>query len=207
MSLFKTREFWCTRSEDDEYFDQNSLIVTRLNTESDFIVTGSHSGVLKVFKPSSEVQENKALSGFKPTDLLIEQIIGNAILQVGAGRLISGSLNFQIAVLHSRILSIYTLSTKEGSTEYGTQNLLHVLYEHHLKRSAANFVIGPFGGIGNRDFVCVQSLDGLLVFFEQESPSFSCFLPDFLLPSPMSFVFKTDSFVTCSSNWCVESYW
>lgn len=88
----------------------------------------------------------------------------------------------------------------------GTQNLLHLLYEHNLRRSAANFVIGPFGGIQNRDFVCVQSLDGMMSFYEQENYSFSCFLPDFLLPAPFTYVPKTDSFITCSSNWFIESY-
>ncbi|XP_019878207.2 protein PTHB1 [Aethina tumida] len=206
MSLFKTREFWCTHSEDDEYFDQNSLVVSRLNSESDFVITGSQSGVLRVFKPSSQLTENNNFTGFKPTDLLIEKIINDPILQVGTGRLISGSVNVQVAVLHSRLLSIYTLSTKEGAVEHGTQNLLHLLYEHNLRRSAANFVIGPFGGIQNRDFVCVQSLDGMMSFYEQENYSFSCFLPDFLLPAPFTYVPKTDSFITCSSNWFIESY-
>lgn len=89
MSLFKTREFWCTHSEDDEYFDQNSLVVSRLNSESDFVITGSQSGVLRVFKPSSQLTENNNFTGFKPTDLLIEKIINDPILQVGTGRLIS----------------------------------------------------------------------------------------------------------------------
>lgn len=80
------------------------------------------------------------------------------------------------------------------------------MYEHKLKRSAANFVVGPFGGSQNRDFICVQSLDGLLTFFEQESFAFCCFLPNFLLPGPIVYVSKTDSFVTVGSTWDVDSY-
>lgn len=117
-----------------------------------------------------------------------------------------GSPNTCIAVLFPLSIAIYDLLTKEGETEHGTQNLLKLKYEHKLKRSAFNSVIGPFGGIQNRDFICVQSLDGLLTFFEQESYSFSCFLPKFLLPSYMIYVKKTDGFVTVGSTWTVESF-
>lgn len=83
---------------------------------------------------------------------------------------------------------------------------MNLLYEHKLKRSAANFTIGPFGGVQNRDFLCVQSLDGTLTFFEQETLNFSCYLPDFLLPAPVVYVKSYDLFVTVSSGWVLKSY-
>lgn len=89
MSLFKTRQFWSTFSEDDEYFDQNSLLVTKLNSSNDFIITGSQSGVLRVFKPVCEPNENKTLSGYNAGDLILEKIFPNPILQIGCGRLVS----------------------------------------------------------------------------------------------------------------------
>lgn len=88
----------------------------------------------------------------------------------------------------------------------GNQNDLELLYEHNLERSAANFVVGPFGNIVNRDFICVQSLDGMLSFFEQETPSFRSFLPDILLPGPIAYLQKTDCFITVCSNWSVVAY-
>lgn len=88
MSLFRVREFWTTQNEDEEHFDQNSLITTILNTDSDFIITGSQSGVLRIFKPSCEVEENN-ISGFKAADLLLEKIFDYPILQIGCGRLVS----------------------------------------------------------------------------------------------------------------------
>lgn len=94
----------------------------------------------------------------------------------------------------------------KSSNFTGVQNILELQYEHKLRRSAYNLCIGSFGGTQNRDFVCVQSLDGLLTFFEQESFSFCCFLSDFLLPGPLVFIKKSDSFVTCNSNWHVISY-
>ncbi|XP_050497856.1 protein PTHB1 isoform X2 [Diabrotica virgifera virgifera] len=205
MSLFKTRSFWATQSEDDEYFDQNSMIITQLNGDSDYIITGSQSGVLRILKPSCTVTDNE-LSGFAPNDLVIEKIFDQPILQVGYGRLVSGSQNYQTAVLSPRRLSVHLLKIKEGQTEHGTQNTFETLYEHHLLRSAANFTIGPFGGSQNRDFICVQSLDGMLSFFEQENQTFCCFLPDFLLPSPMVYVKKTDTFLTLDGSWNIVCY-
>ena len=49
-------------------------------------------------------------------------------------------------------------------------------------------------------------MDGAVSFFEQESFSFSRFLPGFLLPGPIRYVPRTDSFITVSSTWQVESY-
>lgn len=74
---------------DDGCFDQNSMLVTNFNSGSDYIVTGSHSGVLRIFKPSSVLTENNNVSGFNPTDLLIEKAFDSPILQVASGRLAS----------------------------------------------------------------------------------------------------------------------
>ena len=49
-------------------------------------------------------------------------------------------------------------------------------------------------------------MDGMLSFFEQEMFAFGRFLPGFLLPSPVRYIAKTDSFVTCSSSRLVECY-
>ncbi|XP_063927791.1 protein PTHB1 [Zophobas morio] len=206
MSLFKIRTFWSTHCEDDESFDQNSLLVTKLNSDSDVIVTGSHSGILRIFKPLCETNDSSNLTDYKVTDLLIETIIKDPILQISCGRLVSGSPKKQLAILQPRLVGVYALVTKEGATDHGVQHILQLLYEHKLRRSAYNFFVGPFGGSQSRDFICVQSLDGLFTFFEQESFAFCCFLPDFLLPGPLVFVRKSDSFVTVNSAWQIMSF-
>lgn len=89
MSLFKAREFWQTRCEVEERFDHNCLKVTKLNEDHDYVITGSHHGTLRIFKPSSELDENNTLSGYKPTDLLLEKILSSPILQINTGRLVS----------------------------------------------------------------------------------------------------------------------
>lgn len=89
MSLFKLREFWRVNGDETETFDQNSLLVSNLNSGSDYIITASQSGMLRIFKPSSFLTENNDLSSFNPTDLLIEKKFDYPILQLGCGRLAS----------------------------------------------------------------------------------------------------------------------
>lgn len=89
MSLFKARDFWTTTCDTIEQFDQNSLIKTKLGSDDDYIITSSHSGVLRIFKPSSEVQDDDKVTGFKAKDLLIEKNLSHPILQIADGKLIS----------------------------------------------------------------------------------------------------------------------
>ena len=60
--------------------------------------------------------------------------------------------------------------------------------------------------LSGRDFLCVQSMDGTLTVFEQESFSFTRFLPGALLPGPVAYLSRTDSFITVSSSRQVECY-
>lgn len=241
MSLFKARDFWSTVCDSCEEFDQLSLKKSRLGSDDDYIITGSHSGVLRIFKPSSEVLDDGRVTACKATDLLIEKILPQPILQIADGKLTSwvaqnlfpspftlfhvysGSNQVQLAVLFPKSVSVFALSRKDGAVEHGfnikksssyyycmivlgTQNSLQLIYEHKLPRSAFNFLVGPFGGSPSRDFICVQSLDGLLSFFEQESFSFCCFLPDFLLPGPICYLFRADVFVTAGSDWVLQAF-
>ena len=71
---------------------------------------------------------------------------------------------------------------------------------------------GSFGGVGNNpnetahEYICVQSMDGILSIYEYESYSLSCYLPNALIPGPLRYFPKTDSFITVSSLWQLESY-
>ena len=104
------------------------------------------------------------------------------------------------------MLSIYSLERGKGKIQEFENYKLQLLYQHNLSRSAYSLTIGPFGRVKNRDFMCVQSIDGTLNLFEQESFSFSRFLPGFLLPGPIEYAKRTDSFVTVSSSHQLESY-
>jgi len=67
-------------------------------------------------------------------------------------------------------------------------------------------VVGPFGGVKDKDFICVQTLDGMLMFYEQDLGSFNCFLPNVLIPGPLAYSHCLDLFVTSTSDWTIEAF-
>ncbi|XP_078716772.1 protein PTHB1 isoform X3 [Lampetra fluviatilis] len=145
-------------------------------------------------------------AGFHPDDLILEVHLQQPVLHVEAGKFISGSELLHLAILHPRKLAVYTVTGASGTVEHGNQYQLRLMYEHNLQRTACNMTCGPFGEVKGRDFICIQSMDGMLSFFEQESFVFGRFLPGFLIPGPLTYNRRTDSFITVSSQRCVESY-
>lgn len=208
MSLFKAREWWSTKcgSGIDEEFVKGSLAIGNVDNEGNDrqkIVTGSLSGYLRIYYPRT--------AEYKIEDLMLEQQLGEPIIQVEVGNFALGESNNSIAVLHPRKLSVYFISSVGGS-DGGDVNFykLNLVYEHELGDdglhfTAANMCYGPFGGVYGKDYICVQSMDGKLSFFEQDHLAFTRQL-DCLLPGPMMYLPKTDSIITCSSKMCVESY-
>ena len=73
-------------------------------------------------------------------------------------------------------------------------------------RSAYAVTKGPFGGVKGRDYLAVLSLDGTLAIFEQETHTFSRFLPGLLVPGPLSYVARSDSFLVAASSYSLESF-
>ena len=111
-----------------------------------------------------------------------------------------------------RKLQVYEVMGKDkGVVDQGDQYSLKFIYEHNLTRNAYNMCKGSFGGVASssslpHEYICVQSMDGMLSVFEYESFSLSCFLPKALIPGPLRYLPKTDSFVTVGSSWELESY-
>ena len=120
--------------------------------------------------------------------------------------LYSGSRAKHIAIMHPRNITVYSFVSTRGSTEHGDQFELKVIYEHILQHSNYQLIVGSFGGVKGRDFLCSYALDGTLTFFEQETLVHETQLPSFLLPAPMVYVPETDSFATFSAEWNIESY-
>ncbi|PFX24103.1 protein PTHB1-like [Stylophora pistillata] len=201
MSLFKARDWWATYAGSDEEFDLGCLCVANIDNNGlqiDKIIVGSYHGILRIYCPKPP--------HFKPDDLMLEVQLQQPILQVEAGKFVSGVDQLHLAVLHPRKLAVYSVSVVSGAVEHGNHYTLKMMYEHILERTAYKMTYGPFGSVKNKDFICIQSMDGMLSFFEQESFAFGRFLPGFLLPGALSYVAKTDSFVICSSSRLIESY-
>nr|XP_045363832.1 protein PTHB1 isoform X3 [Camelus bactrianus] len=183
MSLFKARDWWSAVLGEKEEFDQGCLCLADVDN------TGNGQG-----------------DGAQAADLLLEVHLRDPILQVEVGKFVSGTEMLHLAVLHSRKLCIYSVSGTLGNVEHGNQYQIKLMYEHNLQRTACNMTYGPFGGVKGRDLICIQSMDGMLMVFEQESYAFGRFLPGSLLPGPLAYSSRTDSFITVSSCQQVESY-
>lgn len=195
MSLFQAREWWRASCGSGEEFDQGCLCVGNIDNASDGrvkIVTASFQGQLRVFMPQGR--------SFRPEDLLLEVDLQHPVIQIECGRFSShGGLH--LAVLQPRMLAVYNFEA------VGTSYLqMSLKYHHTLEHTAANMTFGPFGGVKDVDSICVQSYDGQLAFFDQETPGFSRFLPSFLIPGPLSYVASSDSLVTCTASFELESY-
>ncbi|NXG69651.1 PTHB1 protein, partial [Baryphthengus martii] len=205
MSLFKARDWWSTVLGEKEEFDQGCLCVADVDNSGsgqDKIIVGSYMGYLRIFNPHPV----KPGDGVQPEDLLLEVQLREPILQVEVGKFVSGTEGLHLAVLHCRKLCVYAVSGTLGNVEHGNQYQIKLMYEHNLQRTACNMIYGPFGGVKGRDLICIQSMDGMLMLFEQESYAFGRFLPGFLLPGPLTYSSRTDSFITVSSCRQVESY-
>ncbi|NXL32338.1 PTHB1 protein, partial [Glaucidium brasilianum] len=205
MSLFKARDWWSTILGEKEEFDQGCLCVADVDNSGsgqDKIIVGSYMGYLRIFNPHPVKPGDR----IQPEDLLLEVQLQEPILQVEVGKFVSGTEGLHLAVLHCRKLCVYAVSGTLGNVEHGNQYQIKLMYEHNLQRTACNMTYGPFGGVKGRDLICIQSMDGMLMLFEQESYAFGRFLPGFLLPGPLTYSSRTDSFITVSSCRQVESY-
>ncbi|KAJ3598403.1 hypothetical protein NHX12_001913 [Muraenolepis orangiensis] len=207
MSLFKARDWWSATLGEGEEFDQGCLCVGDVDnsgTDHDKVVVGSYMGMLRIFSPRGPQAGEGPRS--QADQQLLEVQLPHPIIQVEVGPLVSCSDHLHLAVLHPRKLSVYSVSGTAGNVEHGAQYQLKLVYEHNLQRTACNMTSGPFGGVTGHHSVCIQSMDGMLMFFEQESYSFGRFLPGFLLPGPLAYCPRTDNFLTVSSARQLESY-
>ncbi|XP_023595357.1 protein PTHB1 isoform X4 [Trichechus manatus latirostris] len=205
MSLFKARDWWSTVLGEKEEFDQGCLCLADVDNSGngqDKIIVGSFMGYLRIFSPHPV----KTGDGAQAEDLLLEVHLRDPVLQVEVGKFVSGTEMLHLAVLHSRKLCVYAVSGTLGNVEHGNQYQIKLMYEHNLQRTACNMTYGSFGGVKGRDLICIQSMDGMLMVFEQESYAFGRFLPGSLLPGPLAYSSRTDSFITVSSCRQVESY-
>ncbi|GLC42379.1 Protein PTHB1 [Pleodorina starrii] len=197
MSLFKARDWWQTQCGHGEEFDMYCLLVANIDNDPTGqvkILTGSFSGFLRVYLPRDR--------GYKAEDLLLEtELDGGPVLALAAGRF-TGSGGLQLAVLHPRKLSVYSVVSQGG----GSFLQLARLYDHWLEHTAANMTYGPFNGVQGCDYICVQSYDGQLSFFESEALAFTRYLPHFLVPGPLAYVDVSDTFVTCTAALELEAY-
>lgn len=110
-----------------------------------------------------------------------------------------------LRLCESRV-ACFVSSLHGGVWSTGDRCELKIAYEHPLPRFPASLTVGPFGGVRGRDFLCVQCLDGTLLFYEQEMFAFSQVTRNRLLAEPIIYVPRYDLFVAASSSWYLECH-
>ena len=196
MSLFNLKELWAKYPEQDSEFCPNSFCVAEVNS-SILLITGSLSGSLKVFCPAETA----------PNDDLLETSVGAPIYQIEYGNFVSGTATKQICILCPKSIKVFFLSYNPEDRSSSVPVSLEIAYEHRFERNSFNMVFGSFGqGARGRDFVCVQSVDGVLSVFEQETKGVNCNIPNFLLPSALVYLSSCDSFITASYSQTISAF-
>lgn len=77
---------------------------------ADKIIIASLNGILRIFTCSSS--NDTSLKSYQANDLLIESDLKHPILQISIGLFLSTSKSSQLAILHPRKLSVYSISSK-----------------------------------------------------------------------------------------------
>mmetsp|Transcript_45793 Transcript_45793/g.143249 ORF Transcript_45793/g.143249 Transcript_45793/m.143249 type:complete len:891 (-) Transcript_45793:279-2951(-) len=204
MSLFRARQSWSTTVGTEEEFHHGSLAVGNVDNDPnghDKVVVGNLQGKLRIYYPHGKE--------YRVEDLMLEQSLPGAILQLAIGRFLPSADVLALAVLHPRTLAVYLVSGvgSAGRTQYLQ---LERQYEHALGLegkhfTACNLATGRFSGV-DRDLLCVQSMDGRLQIFEQDSHAFTRRLNDCFLPGPLTYLPGLDTFVTSNAENFLEGY-
>ena len=203
MSLFHTNEWWSHKPDQPSECSPSSLLCCNIDNDpsgSDKLVTASFSGHLRIFTPTQPGRiEN----------LLLEQQMDEPILQIEAGRFIpASSSRLALAVLYPKRLSVYLVNAVRGSGGEGAAYMeLQHSYTHRFHHHAYSLAYGPFGGgLQGRDMLAVLTLDGQLLFYQQDTFAFSRYLPGFLLPGAFTYLRSVDAFVLASPRGELECY-
>lgn len=195
MSLFQNKEWWVTKVGENEEFDSNHLCVASLNQEKpseSHLIVGSFQGKLRIYSPK--------FREYRIEDLLFEKDFQMPIIQIVVGQFIPTSAEKALCILFFKKYSVFSINFSANGIS------CKLLYENNLQRNAFNMVYGPFGGVKNRDFICIQSCDGFLMIYEQDKLASLSSLNDYILPSPLLYASVTDSFIIQNSGYDLESY-
>ncbi|XP_040575825.1 protein PTHB1 [Lepeophtheirus salmonis] len=197
MSLFNVQELWSNNDfgSSDELSPKGATLVSLLGNVEDQIVLGFNSGILRILDPKSGENESQGA-------ILLEVKLDEPILEVAYGKFVGS--NSSLAVLHPKGVHVFSPLQKTNNEE---TLKLELAYKHSIKNSCYSLTYGPFGGAKQRDYLCVQTLEGAIVVFEQETFGFSRNLSDrFILPTPIIYTQRTDSFIVFSSDFQLNSY-
>lgn len=92
-------------------------------------------------------------------------------------------------------------------SEHGSQSVLQLTAENVLPKWSFSICTGHFGGVKEKEFICVTHLDGSLTFFEQDGIHYNCILSgETSMPLPVIYDSSSDAFLRVNSYWELESF-
>jgi Bardet-Biedl syndrome 9 protein len=194
MSIFEVKEWWSTTISKDEEFDGNSVCIDNIDNENpnrNKICVSSFKGILRIYEP-----------WFGPArvdNLLFERQLDQPIIQIGSGNFVINSYDKQLAVLQAKKLIVYQFYNLRSGVSTKT------CYEHKLSRNAFNFCIGKIGE-KNYYFIFVQSVDGVISIFEQDSVVNHVALNEIIFPGPIGFLSRKDHLLVSNTAYEIECY-
>ena len=194
MSIFEAKEFWSTSVGNSEEFDSNCITIGNIDNEipqKQKIAVSSFSGILRVYEPSFGL--------FRQENLLFEKNYDSPILQISLGSFIINSNEKQLAILFSKKLVVVQFFNLRGITSFKT------CFEHKLSRNGFNFCTGKIGEKSN-DILFIQSVDGTISIFEQDSLVNAFTLNELILPGCIAFLNRKDYFIISNPGYEIECY-
>lgn len=194
MSIFEAKEWWSSTMSNKDAFDGYTICIDNIDNENpakNKIIVGSFGGFLRIYEPH--------FGAFKSDDLLWEKFYDNAILQVQSGNFIINSGDKQLAILQNKKLIVFQIFNLRAVTQVKS------CYEHKLTRNAYNFCLGRIGD-RNYDIIFVQSLDGVISIYEQDSLVNMISLSEVIIPGPVNFLTRKECFLISNTNYEIECY-
>jgi Bardet-Biedl syndrome 9 protein len=194
MSIFEVKEWWSTIISKDEEFDGNSICIDNIdndNQNKNKICVSSFKGILRIYEPS--------FGSTRVDNLLFERQHHQPIIQIGSGNFVINASDKQLAVLQAKKLIVYQFYNLRSGVSTKT------CYEHKLLRNAFNFCIGRIGE-KNYDFIFVQSVDGVISIFEQDSVVNHVALNEVIFPGPIGFLSRKDHLLVSNTAYEIECY-
>ena len=196
MSIFSTKEFWSTTVSkgNEEEFDNNCITIGNVDNDPNNInkiCVSSMKGNLRIFEPQFGINNSE--------NLLFEKNYSEPILQIQIGNYIMNSNQLQLGILQSKKFFVAQISNLKSSTS------IKNCYDHKLKRNGHNFCRGQIGD-RNYDVVFIQSIDGAISIYEQDSFINLVAFSEVIFPGQIGFINRKDSFVLTNTAYEVECY-
>ena len=196
MSIFESKEYSSVSvsKSSNEEFDSNCITIGNVDNESNGqnkICVSSMRGYLRIYEPHF-------LSN-STDQLLFEKKFEEPILQIDIGNYVIRSDENLLGILQSnRFFSIKISKLKEATN-------IEIKSDNKLKRKAHNFTRGKIGE-RNNDIVFIQSIDGAVSIYEQDTLINIVTFSEVFFPGQIAFLNRKDAFIISNTAYEIECY-